>query len=280
MLRARRKAGPPDAWRAAGLAAGVLAALWLAGCGEDEEGGGPDTTAPVITSGPTVTDLSTGAVRIVWTTDEAANSVLRYGPDTTTVYLATDPTLATAHSVGLRTGLVPDSTVCFRVESTDASSNTVRSAVDSFVVPHPSLAFAPDTVEAGGGESFTVDLTAGAVTDLFGAAVAVLYDPALLTCDSVKAGAFLRGVSDTVIAAAHTDSLLGEASIGLTRVRPAAGRDGSGVLATLYFRARAAGTSALTVRESDLALRDPDGADMVNLDELVLDAGTVIITTR
>jgi hypothetical protein len=84
-----------------------------------------DTIPPVITSGPTVSDITSTSAVITWLTDEVSNSVVEYG--TTTVYglLATGAD-DTNHSVTL-TGLLASTTYHYRVGSTDANGNTTRS---------------------------------------------------------------------------------------------------------------------------------------------------------
>lgn len=81
----------------------------------------PDTTPPVITSGPTAAAADCSAT-ITWTTDEAATSGVAYG--TTTAYGNTASTAghSTSHSVVL-TGLVPSATYHYQVSSTDAAGN-------------------------------------------------------------------------------------------------------------------------------------------------------------
>ncbi|MEW5907632.1 MAG: fibronectin type III domain-containing protein [Patescibacteria group bacterium] len=94
--------------------------------------GGSDSTAPLITSGPTVTETKSTWASIVWTTDEISNSVVEYGLTTSYGLTSTVNTMVTSHSVTL-TGLTPNTTYYFRVKSTDIASNTVTSSGSSFV---------------------------------------------------------------------------------------------------------------------------------------------------
>jgi hypothetical protein len=90
----------------------------------------PDTTPPTIT-GVSATALTSTSATIVWTTDEASNSRVEYG--TTTAYggVASNPSIATAHSVSL-TGLSPGTTYQYRVSSSDSAGNTRISANFTF----------------------------------------------------------------------------------------------------------------------------------------------------
>src|SRR5262245_46696742 len=84
------------AWVSALLAAGLAAA----GCGtHDVTGTAPDTQAPVITAGPTVSSLTETSARITWTTDEAATSAVDFGLSTSYGTSQTTSDLTTSHSV-------------------------------------------------------------------------------------------------------------------------------------------------------------------------------------
>jgi hypothetical protein len=90
----------------------------------------PDTDPPVI-SNVDATDITSSTATITWTTDEPATSVVYYG--TTTSYGQTESVsgYTTNHSVQL-TGLAPDTLHHYKVESTDASSNTAQSGDNTF----------------------------------------------------------------------------------------------------------------------------------------------------
>ena len=77
----------------------------------------PDTTAPVITAGPSATAADCSAT-VTWTTDELSSSVVQYGP--TVAYGSTASTAGnvTSHSVAL-SSLSPGSTYHYRAGSTD-----------------------------------------------------------------------------------------------------------------------------------------------------------------
>src|SRR3972149_6077877 len=93
--------------------------------------GGPDSYPPVISS-VAVSDVSQTSVKVTWTTDENANSVVEYG--TTDSYGATksDTTMTTSHSLTLD-GLSSNTTYHFNAKSTDSGGNTGESGDYTFV---------------------------------------------------------------------------------------------------------------------------------------------------
>jgi peroxiredoxin len=102
---------------------------------------GNDTTAPVI-SNITVTNITTSAATVTWTTNEAATSVVEYG--TTSAYGSTksDSELVTSHSLTL-TGLSADTTYHYRVKSVDAANNSATSSNNTFVTAKPAATPTP-----------------------------------------------------------------------------------------------------------------------------------------
>ena len=88
------------------------AIAWLAG---------PDTTAPSITSGPSATPADCTA-SIDWSTDEASDSRVDYGPTAAYGLNETEASLTTAHSIVL-SGLTPSATYHYRAGSADSSGN-------------------------------------------------------------------------------------------------------------------------------------------------------------
>ncbi|MBM4444309.1 MAG: hypothetical protein FJ020_03260 [Chloroflexi bacterium] len=112
------------------LAAAVLLALLLAGCGQSVQ----DAVAPEIAD-ITTQDLTATSVVIAWTTNEPATSRVdhgltdQYGRSTTT-----GSGRAVSHEVGLM-GLVPATTYHYRVYSEDAAGNGTFSADRTFGTP-------------------------------------------------------------------------------------------------------------------------------------------------
>lgn len=93
-------------------------------------GSGDDTFAPAI-SNITVVDITSSSVRVTWTTDEDANSVVDYG--TTSSYGSTesDSALTTSHSITLGS-LSASTAYYYRVKSTDADENTDEVSGNTF----------------------------------------------------------------------------------------------------------------------------------------------------
>jgi hypothetical protein len=85
----------------------------------------PDTTAPVITTPPTVTGITRTSAIIEWQTDEPSDSVVEYGEKHVPPLYGLEATLGnyvTNHSVTL-SGLTAGTDYDFRVSSTDAFGN-------------------------------------------------------------------------------------------------------------------------------------------------------------
>jgi hypothetical protein len=98
--------------------------------------------APVV-SAVTASVTSATSATITWTTDTASSSTVNYG--LTTAYGSTSVAapMTTAHSIVL-TGLTPNSTYHFQVQSTDSFGQTTSAADGTFATPLP----APPTISA------------------------------------------------------------------------------------------------------------------------------------
>src|SRR5213076_160874 len=86
-----------------------------------------DLTPPVI-SAVAATAITASGATITWTTDEASDAQVEYGP--TTTYGSSTPvttSLVTSHSVAL-SGLMANATYHYRVRSKDAAGNVATSA--------------------------------------------------------------------------------------------------------------------------------------------------------
>ncbi|MBI3193367.1 MAG: S8 family serine peptidase, partial [Ignavibacteriae bacterium] len=90
----------------------------------------PDITAPVI-SNVASSGITNSTATITWTTDEASNSVVNYGLTTSYGSNASNASMVTSHSVAL-SGLTANTLYHYRVNSTDASSNTATSGDFTF----------------------------------------------------------------------------------------------------------------------------------------------------
>ncbi len=112
------------------LAAVVLLAFLVAGCGQSEH----DATAPQI-SDISTQDLTATSIVIVWTTDEPASSRVDYGlTDQYGRSTGTGSGRVVSHDVELM-GLAPTTTYHYRVYSEDPSGNGAFSADRSFSTP-------------------------------------------------------------------------------------------------------------------------------------------------
>ena len=112
------------------------------------------------------------------------------------------------------------------------------------------------------GDSFSVDVIAEEVTNLFAASVEVLFNPNLLQVTGITAydndGAFLKSNGGGVVPFFEFDNQLGRVriDIGVAAGDPA-GVTGSGALANIQFRTLRAGKSPLRF-VSNPQMRDPD----------------------
>ena len=89
----------------------------------------PDTTAPVIVSTPTVTNITYNSAIVAWETDEPATSIVEYGLTTSYARSKTVDAYVTNHSVTLT--LLEDETLYhYRVGSTDEAGNGPRTSGD------------------------------------------------------------------------------------------------------------------------------------------------------
>ena len=96
----------------------------------DDVSGPPDTTPPVI-SAELASNITAGTASITWTTDEASNSVVEYGPTTSYGSTASNAANVTSHNVGL-SSLAANTLYHYRVKSTDGAGNTATSGDHSF----------------------------------------------------------------------------------------------------------------------------------------------------
>ena len=100
-----------------------------------------DTTAPVV-SGVVVGSVTASGALVTWTTDEASDSQVEYGPSSTYGTTSTlNPTTVVSHSIAL-SGLNAATTYHYRVRSRDAAGNLGLSndaTIQTPATPPPSL---------------------------------------------------------------------------------------------------------------------------------------------
>ncbi|MBI5420992.1 MAG: fibronectin type III domain-containing protein [Parcubacteria group bacterium] len=101
----------------------------------------PDVSVPLI-SGVTATSTNATTTRIIWNTNEVANSKVWYSTSTSVMATGTTPVVSdssfvTSHNMAL-VGLVASTTYYYRVESADGVGNVSVSDQQSFVTQQPS----------------------------------------------------------------------------------------------------------------------------------------------
>lgn len=117
----------------------VLAVGIGAGCGGGGGGGGgagPDTDPPIITSGPSASNIDHQGARITWSTDEASTSVVKYGETTAYTDSVTSGSFVTSHLATL-SGLDAVTLYHYRVYSADEAGNRVSSSDRTFTTGSP-----------------------------------------------------------------------------------------------------------------------------------------------
>lgn len=124
------------------------------------------------------------------------------------------------------------------------------------------VVIAPSSIEVAVGATTTVDIRIENVNDLFGAEVHLTFDPALLevmdadsgTADvQIQPGTFL---TPFVIAQNIADQAAGKIHFAVSQGSSDESVSGSGALATVTFRGKAAGTSTISFDSALLADRD------------------------
>ncbi len=125
-----------------------------------------DVTPPKITHGPEATNITQTSATIVWTTNEASDSLVRYST-VSQIYKFSESSqkLATAHKIPL-SGLTPDTRYYYVVESADARGNTIQSKEHTFhTLAEPLEIVSGPTVENIGQTQATVLWTTNQSSD-------------------------------------------------------------------------------------------------------------------
>ena len=233
-----------------------------------------DTTPPVITSGPTVSDITSTSVMITWTTDEKSDSVIEYGTSSAYGSKAKSAEIKggdgiTDHS-GFLGSLSPGVTYHYRVSSTDASDNIVLSDDYTFTtlgeeptgIPMKILVESPQPPAT----DFWVDIQVGdegaPVDNLIGVSFKLeCTNTEIIDALEAARGDFL-GVDSLFFPDINNAS--GIVSVGISRKAEAGGASGYGTVAKVKMRFNssisAGEQSVLTL--TDVAAKDPDGNDI------------------
>lgn len=115
----------------------------------------------------------------------------------------------------------------------------------------PLVTVQPQQLTAQVDQQITVQVNVVNVVNLFGAPFYLGYDPARLDVVSATEGGFLNNDGQSTVFLNSIDSQKGQIIIGLSRLGPIGGVSGSGTLATITFRAKAAGPVTLTLQKVD-----------------------------
>jgi len=196
------------------------------------------TTSPADTTSPVITDVvcdtpTTDSVNITWTTDEAGDSLVKYGTETG-VYTdnESDTTMVTSHSVTL-TGLDANTTYYFVVNSTDSSDNSNESAEYSFTTtaaqPPDGVTVTIPDVEAIG--TITVPITIENASDLGSVYVTLTYDPDVAIVSEVSGSEF------DLMFANIEDAAASGGSVKILAYQRSNGLNGDVLLANVTFMA-------------------------------------------
>jgi general secretion pathway protein D len=113
------------------------------------------------------------------------------------------------------------------------------------------LAIRPSQLAAAVGQEVAVDLTADQLDSLTESIVSVTYNPQVLEFRRVMDGEMLK--RDNVPAAASVSANPAVGQVALHLRRQGAPVSGSGVLARLFFQAKGAGTSPLTIQQATVS---------------------------
>lgn len=118
------------------------------------------------------------------------------------------------------------------------------------------------------GAVFTVDVKVDNVTNLYGFAISLFYDTALLDAVGTAEGPFLKTRGNTWVVKDYINDTEGHVRYALVLLGTPSGADGSGTLFTVTFRATTAtvGTSSLTLSNTDLGDYNADPIDHAILD--------------
>ncbi|MGH9414646.1 MAG: cohesin domain-containing protein [Terriglobales bacterium] len=145
----------------------------------------------------------------------------------------------------------------------EAGSSTPGAAEESMAPALPSptapaLELAPAAIQAKPGQTFQVKIAAKNAADAYAFTFQLNFDPKLLQLESMSYGRFLQSGNKPLSMVYRQDAVHGTAEVSLSRPVGAKGVSGAGNIVTVTFRAKAAGTSQVSI--SRLGARSPQGA--------------------
>jgi general secretion pathway protein D len=124
------------------------------------------------------------------------------------------------------------------------------------------LALDPQVVSVEPGQTFKVAISVNALVPVSHLPSTLAFDPKLLAVDRVEAGGFLGGPSQAQVLA--DTSSAGTIVLGASRLGKQAGVAGSGIVATITFRALAAGSGA--IHFADRRVLGPDLVEIAGVE--------------
>jgi general secretion pathway protein D len=117
--------------------------------------------------------------------------------------------------------------------------------------PRPRLRLQPEAIRLRLAETTLVDVVVEDVKDLFSVSMLLRYDPAVVSVEEVHHGGFLSGGTQDIAIIQRVDPERGQAMIAALRQPNSAGVNGGGTVLSIVLRAVAAGTSSLTVEQTN-----------------------------
>lgn len=135
-------------------------------------------------------------------------------------------------------------------------------ALEASASPTTTLHTDPSALGLKPGEQGALVLVVEDVQDLYGAEVHLAFDPNIVEvvdANAAQAGVQIQSgdwLTNTFVAANMADNAAGQIDYAVTLLNPAPPMSGSGALATITFKAKAKGSSALTIEKAILATRD------------------------
>ncbi len=129
----------------------------------------------------------------------------------------------------------------------------------------PIIAVDPKVIGAAPTESFSVDVTIADVADLYAWQFNLTFNPSVLEAVVVEEGSFMKQFRTTLMATPNIDNTAGWVFVGVAFLDwEDVGASGSGVLATVSFKAVTAGMSSLHF-SSETGLRTYDGENILSM---------------
>ena len=163
----------------------------------------PDTQFPVILSGPTLTSRGKDKAVVEWTTDEPANSVVKFGRDQL-ISTVNSGEHGLAHKLVL-SNLQGAASYQFVINSTDPSGNGATQSALAYFTTNPELDLAAPVISSGPEVVYKNDRSA-----------AIRW-----TTDEAATGQVAFGLSDKLGSSRNVDQTGGTHEISLTNLTPA-----------------------------------------------------------